>query len=120
MTSLINTTRIVQGDSSDIYYFSSPDFTDFSDANWQANAVIRSGKISGNEIITIPLSKNDGLEPEAFPPNSRFVFKIDPDDSATLPTGSLHMSIEVKNLVLSFRREIVQTVLIVEESGVTN
>ena len=110
--SLIKNIEIIQGDSSDIYTFASTSFPDFSDVNWVGAAVIRQSTIDGTVLLTIPLTKSTD--------NTQFVFAINPTDSASLPVGRLYIAIEIKNMALNFRREVVQTVLKVIASGVEN
>lgn len=113
MASLIqNTIEIVQGDSSDIYEFSSDDFPNLSSADWTSKFSIRDKTVKGTELATGDLTKNED--------NTAFIFQLTPTVSASLTPGLRHLSIEVKNLTLNFRQEIVQVILNVKDSGVSN
>lgn len=118
VTSLISSISLVAGDSSDIYYFSSPDFTDFADENWVGKAIIRNKSVTGDEVLSIDLIKEeDETDPLVMP---KFIFKITPTQSATLIAGNYYLIIEIKNLSLNFRRELVRAKLQISASGVSN
>lgn len=107
--SLINGITLIKGDSSDIYSFNSPDFTDFSDVNWTGTWTIRDKGLSGPVVKTGSLTKT--------PDNSAFVFRLLPDES-NIPASKYFLSIEIANLVEGFRREVVQCALTIKPEGV--
>lgn len=109
--SLIESMEIVSGDSSDIYEFSSPDFSGFdTDPDWEGNWNIRFESITGDIAIAGLMTKE----------TDKFIFLLDPIDSATLDPGGYFLTMEIKNLTLDYRREIVQCKLKVTTSGYDN
>ena len=112
MSLIQNAIEIIQGDSSDIYEFSSDDFPDLSSVEWIGSFSIREKSVTGTIQTSGTLLKNET--------NNAFVFHITPDVSATLTPGLKFLCIEVKNLTLNFRQEIVQIQMNVKASGVLN
>jgi len=107
--SLINSITLIKGDSSDIYSFNSPDFTDFTDVNWVGTWTIRDKSLTGTLIKSGSLTKT--------PDNTAFVFRLLPEES-NIPAGKYFLSIEISNLVEGFRREVVQCSLTIKQDGV--
>jgi len=112
MSLIKNTIELTIGDSSDIYEFSSDDFPDLSSVDWVGAFSIRDKTITGTSLLSGTLTKNED--------NTAFIFQILPTESATLTAGLRFLSIEIKNLSLNFRREIVQVQMNIKASGVTN
>jgi len=110
--SLIKEITLIKGDSSDIYTFSSPDFTDFSDPKWIGKYTIREKNIKGEVIHDGILSKSEE--------GDEFIFNLIPSVSDEIPVGKQFLTIEVENLEVQFRREIVQCVLTILQDGVDN
>lgn len=111
MASLIESIELISGDSSDIWEFSSPDFTGFdTDPEWEGNWSIRNESVSGTEVLTGVLVKSEDT----------FTFLLTPIESASLEPGSYFLTIEIKNLTLNFRRELVQCKLKITVSGYDN
>ena len=113
MKSKIQRISVVRGSSlNPSYVFSIPSFPDISDVNWTGKYVIRKGGLSGANVFDDNLGKSsDG---------SKFVFAMNPSDTALLEEGNYFLSIQIKNETLSppISLEIVQCPFIVEESGV--
>ena len=112
MSLIQNTIEIIQGDSSDIYEFSSDDFPDLSSLDWVGTYTVRDKNVKGTILLTGSLTRNEAA--------TAFTFQLTPTESATLTPGIRFLSIELKNLVLGFRQEIVQVTLMVKDSGVLN
>lgn len=114
MNSLIKRIELVQGDNSDQHSFSIPSYPDLTSTDWVGIYTIRDKNIKGSVVSSGFLGKSDDF--------SEFVFYLSPDITASLPIGSLFLSIELKNQTLAnpFRQEIVQCVFKVNPSGVTN
>ena len=107
--SLIESIELVEGDSSDIYTFSSSDFPDLSDANWQSTLSVRERNITGVEVLNRSLTKSGD--------NTQFIFQLSPTETDNLGAGRFFVTISLFNLSLGFRREVVQCQLGIEESG---
>ena len=112
MSLIQNAIELIQGDSSDIYEFSSDDFPDLSSIDWVGSFSIREKSVTGTVQTSGTLLKNET--------NTAFIFHITPTVSDTLTPGLKFLSIEVKNLSLNFRQEIVQIAMNVKASGVLN
>ena len=97
---------LVQGDSSDISTIYAKDYP-ILDNDWNAKFTITSS--DGTIVLQRDLPKNTATTNE--PANSYFIFQILPNESETLNIGKYILAIQVENLSLGHRREIVQTKL---------
>jgi hypothetical protein len=112
---LVEEFTLIQGDSSDVSVFSSTDFDTF-DNNWSATMAIVD-TLGGTTIISRAVPKNDGTD--GNPVNSRFILQILPSESDLLTPGNKYFLVmEVKNDVLNFKNEIVQTKFKVTAGGI--
>lgn len=108
--SLIQSIELIQGDSSDIYEFSSDDFPDLGDVNWVSSWNIREKNIDGVVLASGELTKKTDL--------TAFVFQVLPTESSTITPGKQFLTIEVKNTSVNFNLEIVQCYITIKKQGV--
>ena len=107
---------LVEGDSSNIYTFSSTDFPDISAGDWSSLMNVRVGSIEGTVSLTRALVKDTSTAGTAEDPH-KFVFQLTPTETDALGVDRFYVTIGIFNLAIDFRREVVQTPLRVLESG---
>lgn len=115
--SLIEEFEIVKGDSSDVYMFNSKDYPVF-DANWSASYNIREKDVNGTVLVQRDLSLNAASADLVA--DSNFVFQIYPTESDLLPVGKHFLTVEIKNLSINYREELVQSKIKVLPNGIDN
>lgn len=115
-TSLIADICLIEGESSDIYTFSSTDFPDISSANWDSLLNVRVGGIEGTVSLTRALTKDTSTAGTAEDPH-KFVFQLTPSETTALTAARFYVTISIFNTTLDFSRELVQAPLRVEASG---
>ena len=117
--SLIEDTEIIQGDSSDIYFFGNADGSQLDDGNWEANYTILTA-FGTSPIIsrTLPLNSGAGAG-DVYSVGTKFIFQITPSECAQLTAGTKYIvSVEIKNDTIPYKGEIAQFKLKVLPQGV--
>ena len=115
MDTLVQNINLIKGESSDIYQFSSKEYPTF-DNDWVGNLVIRKNTIGGDVVLARSLPKNEATENSLA--DSSFVFQLTPNESDLIGVGRFFISIEIRNDVKNFNKEIVQTGFTIKESGI--
>jgi hypothetical protein len=113
--SLIEDLEIIKGDSSKVYLLGSKDVAEF-DADWYASYTIRKDNVDGNVVVERALPKN--LASGDIFADTKFVFQIYPTESALLTAGKYFLSVQLSNDTLPYRRELIQSKLLVLKEGV--
>lgn len=116
------TIKMVRGDSSDIYHFSSDDIPTF-DSTWSGRWVI-AVELGQAPLTSGELSKNAAIaataKTKAIPANSYFIHQLKPGDTDGLPHGRYRLTVEIRQDVageVTFRREVMQAVLHITKEG---
>lgn len=119
MASLIEDTDLIQGDSSDIFFFGLPDGSDLSGGVWIAQYTILTD-YGTSPIISRTLPLNDGTgEGDSYVANTKFVFQIVPDESALLTVGTKYLvTVEIKNDTIPYKGEVAQYKMKIKNQGV--
>lgn len=119
MASLIEDTELIQGDSSDIFFFGLPDSSDLTGGDWVAQYTILT-EYGATPSISRNLLLNDGNgEGDSYAPGSKFVFQIIPDESATLTVGVKYIvNVEIKNDTIPYKGEVAQYKMKIKPQGV--
>lgn len=105
---------IIQGDSSDIYQFSSAEVATL-DTNWTANYNVLA--VLGDQSSMLLSGNLDKSVDEAY-----FIFQLLPADTEQLDVGKYYLSIQIQqdngSGTLLFRKEVMQAKLIITKQGV--
>lgn len=110
--SIIEDMEIVQGDSSDVWYIGMPDGRQLDGGDWFARYVIATAH-GKTPVVNVPLSLNSGTgDGDVSPVGTKFVFRIDPADSAILSGNKKYKAIvELTNTSIKFNREVARFTL---------
>jgi hypothetical protein len=118
--SKIKDIELIQGDSSDIWFFGLPDGSDLSGGDWNAVYAVLTD-FGTTPIIERALPLNDGTgEGDSYPASTKFVFQITPDESALMESSTKYqVVVQVNNLTIPYRGEIAQFKAKIKPQGVT-
>lgn len=103
---------VIQGDSTEIYRFNSPQYPTF-DNNWSATLKI-STVLGGDSLLTRILPKTTSPDLDKY-----FILQLTPSETEALALGQYSLVIEIKNDTLSFKRELVQGKLVIKPQGIS-
>lgn len=106
--SKIEDIELVQGDSSNLWFFGLPDGSVLG-ADWIGKYTIRAdfGTVA---LVERALPKNSGTGfGDKYTANTKFVFQIYPSESANLTVGEKYIvGVEIKNDTIPYRSEVAQ------------
>lgn len=106
--SKIEDIELIQGDSSNIWFFGLPDGA-ILDSNWEAKYTIIDD-FGKTPLIERTLPKNSGTGfGDKYTANTKFVFQIYPSESAILSENVKYIvGVEIKNTTIPYRSEVAQ------------
>lgn len=115
--SKIDDLELIQGDSSNIWFFGLPDESSL-ELNWQAKyTIISDFGVAAEVERNLPLNSGTGTG-DIYPANSKFVFQIYPTESILLnPNQKYIVGVEIRNDTISYRSEVAQFKLKIKPSA---
>lgn len=117
--SKIEDLELIQGASSDIYFFGNKDGSQLDDGNWEANYTILTA-FGTSPIVSrvLPLNSGTGTG-DTYTAGTKFIFQITPDECALLTANEKYIvTVEIKNPIIPYNGEIAQFKLKIKNQGV--